>query len=145
MATGTEAAAAAGWITSKIVPALAGLFGGLSLAAFWTPEKLREKGKTAAVFIAGGVSVGVAFTFTGMAAAYLGIDPGELDKVIAVAYGLGFGSMAILNWVAKFIERRENMDILQVADEVSSRRKSPAARAPRKAAAKKATSGRGKK
>ena len=42
-----------GFLIDKLAPALGGLFGGLSLAMFWTPEKLQEKGKVASVFIAG--------------------------------------------------------------------------------------------
>ena len=45
-----------GFLIEKLAPALGGLFGGLSLAMFWTPEKLQEKGKVASVFIAGGIS-----------------------------------------------------------------------------------------
>lgn len=134
-----ESAAAATWITSKIVPTISGLFGGLTLAAFWTPEKLREKGKVAAVFIGGGVSVGASFAFTGMVADYLKITPGELDKIISLAYCLGFCSMAILNWVANFISSREKMDIMQVAEDVRHKTKAPAAsrsRAPSKPATK---------
>ena len=34
------------FLIEKLAPAIGGLFGGLSLAMFWTPEKLQEKGKT---------------------------------------------------------------------------------------------------
>lgn len=146
MATGTESAAAVGWIASKLVPALGGLFGGLGLAAFWTPEKLREKGKIAATFIAGGISVGAAFIFTGLAAAAIGIDPQDLDKVVALSAVIGVFSVAGLNWVANYIEKREHMDIGQVAREVrrdvSSVKSGTTARRraskPKTAAAKKA-------
>ena len=61
-----------GFLVEKLAPALGGLFGGLSLAMFWTPEKLQEKGKVASVFIAGGISAMAGFAFTAAVAGGVG-------------------------------------------------------------------------
>lgn len=116
--TGTETAAAGGWLIGKLAPALGGLFGGLSLAMFWTPEKLREKGKVASVFIAGGISAMAGFSFTGVVAMWLGVPPDKLDMVIGLAWFLGLSSIAIMNWLANYMAKREHMDIGEVAEDM---------------------------
>lgn len=121
--TGTETAAAGGWLIGKLAPALGGLFGGLSLAMFWTPEKLREKGKVASVFIAGGISAMAGFSFTGVAAMWLGVPPDKLDTVIGLAWFLGLSSIAIMNWLANYMAKREHMDIGEVAEDMQKSRR----------------------
>lgn len=140
--TGTETAAAGGWLIGKLAPALGGLFGGLSLAMFWTPEKLREKGKVASVFIAGGISAMAGFSFTGVVAMWLGVPPDKLDMVIGLAWFLGLSSIAIMNWLANYMAKREHMDIGEVAQDIQQSRRrlqggAPVAE-PRKAPARKA-------
>jgi hypothetical protein len=107
-----------GFLIDKLAPALGGLFGGLSLAMFWTPEKLQEKGKVAAVFIAGGISAMAGFAFTGLAAERLGISSEKLDVLIGLAWVLGLGSIAVINWVSNYMVKREHMDIKEIADEI---------------------------
>jgi len=120
--TGSETAAAGGWLVGKLAPAIGGLFGGLSLAMFWTPEKLREKGKVASVFIAGGISAMAGFAFTGMTASYLGITGDKIDVIIGLAWLLGLCSVAVMNWIANFMSKREHMDIAEVAVEINQTR-----------------------
>ena len=132
--TGTETAAAGGWLIGKLAPAIGGLFGGLSLAMFWTPEKLREKGKVASVFIAGGISAMAGFSFTGVVATWLGIPSDKLDMVIGLAWLLGLSSIAIMNWIANYMARREHMDIGEVAEEISKTRQRLQSNTPRKRA-----------
>lgn len=122
MATGTETALAGGWLVGKLAPAVGGLFGGLSLAMFWTPEKLREKGKLASVFIAGGISAMAGFSFTGLAAEWMGIHPDKLDVIIGLAWALGLSSIAIMNWLANYMAKREHMDIGEVAEDMRAAR-----------------------
>lgn len=107
-----------GWLIEKLAPALGGLFGGLSLAMFWTPEKLQEKGKTAAVFIAGGISAMAGFAFTGIVAEKLSITSDKLDILIGLAWILGLLSVAIINWVSNYMIKREHLDIGEVAEEI---------------------------
>jgi hypothetical protein len=141
--TGGEAAGS--WLLGKLAPALGGLFGGLSLAMFWTPEKLREKGKIASVFLAGGISAMAGFALTGVVALQLGVDQQKLDLVIGLSWLLGLVSIAVMNWLANYMAAREHLDIAEVGHELNSARKGEAAtpiRAKprtRKPAAKKAT------
>jgi hypothetical protein len=111
---------AGGWLVEKIAPALGGLFGGLSLAMFWTPEKLREKGKVASVFLAGGISAMSGFALTGFVAINLGINQEKVDLVIGLSWCLGLSSVAFMNWISNFISKRQNLDILEVANEIKS-------------------------
>jgi hypothetical protein len=119
--TGGEAAG--GWLLGKLAPALGGLFGGLSLAMFWTPEKLREKGKIASIFIAGGISAMSGFAFTGIVALQLGIDQSKIDVIIGLSWGLGLLSIAVMNWLANFMAAREHLDIAEVGREINAARK----------------------
>lgn len=107
-----------GFLIEKLAPALGGLFGGLSLAMFWTPEKLQEKGKVASVFIAGGISAMAGFAFTGIAAEKLSIGSDKLDMLIGLAWILGLLSVAVINWVSNYMVKREHMDIKEIADEI---------------------------
>ena len=107
-----------GFLIEKLAPAIGGLFGGLSLAMFWTPEKLQEKGKTAAVFIAGGISAMAGFAFTGIAADKLGVSSDKLDMLIGLAWILGLCSVAVINWVSNYMVKKEHMDIQEIANEI---------------------------
>ena len=107
-----------GFLIEKLAPAIGGLFGGLSLAMFWTPEKLQEKGKNAAVFIAGGISAMAGFAFTGIAADRLGVSSEKLDMLIGLAWVLGLLSVAVLNWVSNYMVKKEHMDIQEIANEI---------------------------
>ena len=104
----------------KLAPALGGLFGGLSLAMFWTPEKLREKGKIASIFIAGGISAMAGFSFTGIVAVQIGIDPQKIDIIIGLSWALGLLSIAVMNWIANYMARREHLDIAEIGREIKS-------------------------
>ena len=111
-----------GFLIDKLAPALGGLFGGLSLAMFWTPEKLQEKGKIASVFIAGGISAMAGFAFTGIVADKLSIGTDKLDMLIGLAWILGLCSVAVINWVSNYMVKREHMDIGEVAEEIKHKR-----------------------
>jgi len=111
-----------GFLIEKLAPALGGLFGGLSLAMFWTPEKLQEKGKVASVFIAGGISAMAGFAFTGIAAEKLNIGSEKLDVLIGLAWVLGMCSVAVINWVSNYMVKREHMDIGEIAEEIKHKR-----------------------
>lgn len=130
----SETVVAGGWLVSKLAPAIGGLFGGLSLAMFWTPEKLREKGTVASVFIAGGISAMAGFSFTHGVASYLGIVGDKIDVIIGLAWLLGLCSVAVMNWIANFMSKRENMDIAEIAEELNSTRKRIQGGTPRKRA-----------
>lgn len=113
-----------GFLIEKLAPAIGGLFGGLSLAMFWTPEKLQEKGKNAAVFIAGGISAMAGFAFTGIAAEKLNISSEKLDMLIGLAWVLGLCSVAVINWVSNYMVKKEHMDIQEIANEIKRKPRS---------------------
>ena len=119
--TGGEAAG--GWLLGKLAPALGGLFGGLSLAMFWTPEKLREKGKILSIFIAGGISAMAGFAFTSSVAVWLGLSSEKIDLIIGLAWFLGLLSIAVMNWVGNLMGKYEHMDIAEVAQKINAVRK----------------------
>jgi hypothetical protein len=108
---------------------------------FWTPEKLREKGKIASIFIAGGISAMAGFALTGIVAMQLGIDQQKIDLIIGLSWALGLLSIAVMNWLANFMAAREHLDIAEVGREMNAARKgeapTPIRAKPRKPAAKK--------
>ncbi len=126
--TGSEAAG--GWLVGKLAPAIGGLFGGLSLAMFWTPEKLKEKGKIASIFIAGGISAMSGFALTGLVAQWLGIDPQKIDIVIGLSWGLGLLSVVAINWWANTARTREHLDIAEIGREINEARKGQISKPP---------------
>jgi len=110
-----------GFLIEKLAPAIGGLFGGLSLAMFWTPEKLQEKGKIASVFIAGGISAMAGFAFTGIASEKLGVSSEKVDMLIGLAWVLGLVSVAVINWVSNYMVKKEHMDIQEIAKEIKQK------------------------
>ena len=116
--------------------AAAGLIGGLTLSVFWQPEKIRQHGALAAGAIVGGISVGGAFTLTGMVASNLGLDITNVDTAMGVGFCLGILIIALVNFLANFFAARENQDIIQVASELRNVRSSMAQK-PAKSAARK--------
>jgi len=148
--TGGEAVG--GWLLEKLAPSLGALFGGLTLAVFWTPAKLREKGKVASIFIAGGVSAMTGFALTGIVAIQLGIDQRQIDVIIGLSWALGVMSVAVMHWLANFMAAREHLDIAEVGRELSAARKGeqaqpirakPSARKPNATVATKRTKPQG--
>ena len=121
---------------SKAMSAAAGLIGGLTLSVFWQPEKIRQHGALAAGAIVGGISVGGAFTLTGMVASNLGLDITNVDTAMGVGFCLGILIIALVNFLANFFAARENQDIIQVASELRNVRSSMAQK-PAKSAARK--------
>jgi len=74
------------------------------------------------------------FSFTGVVATWLGIPSDKLDMVIGLAWLLGLSSIAIMNWIANYMARREHMDIGEVAEEISKTRQRLQNNTPRKRA-----------
>lgn len=133
------------WLLAKIAPTMAALFGGLSLVLFWTPAKLVQKGKIVSIFLAGALAATFGFAFTGAVAIWLGVQPTQLDYIVGLAWCLGFVSTAVFNWVANFISKRAEHDVLDVYVEVTNKLpgRKPAAITP--AAAKPTTKPAAKK
>jgi hypothetical protein len=110
------------WLLSKIAPTLAALFGGLAMVLLYTPTRLLEKGKIIAIFLAGAISATAGFSLTGVVAYYLGIEPTQVDVIVGIGWIIGFFSLAIFNLVANFFANRQEKDIVEVYEEVQSKR-----------------------
>lgn len=136
----STATAGTGFVVGKVLSALAGLIGGLSVSVFWQPEKIKQHGKLAAGAIIGGISVGGSFTLGGMVAKYLGMDFADMDTALGIGFVVGVASVGLINFIANFFDHREKDDILEVAKEVNKARKrvpaKPKPRIARKAASK---------
>jgi len=128
----STATAGTGFVIGKVLSALAGLIGGLSVSVFWQPEKIKQHGKLAAGAIIGGISVGGSFTLGGMVAKYLGMDFADMDTALGIGFVVGVASVGLINFIANFFDHRETDDILEVAHEVKqARKRSPAKTKPR--------------
>lgn len=114
----------------KALTGIAGFFGGLSISFFWQPKKLHQHGKLAAGAIIGGIAVAAAFALGGVVAKQLGVDINEADTALGIGYCIGVLSVGVISLVANFFDKRENQDILQVAQELKG--KKPPVRRKRK-------------
>ena len=94
------------------------MVGGVSLAVFWMPKALRRKRD----FIAGvsvcAISMSAALALTGGVIRFLDIPADDTESAITVGYAIGFASLAVIGWIANAFEKREDQDILEVANEV---------------------------
>jgi len=120
------------FVIGKGLSALAGLMGGLSIAALWQPQKLRRHGALAAGAIIGGMSVGGAVALGGMLAKWLGLDYADLDVVLGIGFLVGACSVGLINLLANFFDNHEGDDILEVAQEVNKARQTLTKKAPRR-------------
>lgn len=107
-----------GFLAGKLLSAIAGMIGGLSLSVFWQPEKIRQHGKLAAGAIVGGISVGGSVALGGMVAKYLGLEMDNMDTALGIGFMMGLVSVGVINFLANFFDKREGADILEVAREV---------------------------
>ena len=132
-----------GYFISKVALMVSGLFGGLSVAFFYQPSKLREKGKLTAGAIIGSIAVSTAFALGGVIAALMGVSLKDIDIALGLGWVIGLLSVGLVAMVANYLEKREHRDILEVVKEVKdvAQGKEPASRKPaaKRAPAKKAT------
>lgn len=127
-----------GYFLSKTAAAFAGLIGGLSISFFWQPKKLHQHGRLAAGAIIGSIAVASAFALGGLIAHFLGMDFQNIDIALGIGWTIGIVSVGLVAWVANFLEKRENKDILEVATEVKQAvRGAPAKKVPAKRVRKK--------
>lgn len=114
------------YLWGKIYASISALLGGLFMAVFFMPKKLSERGKLAAGVMVGGMSTTCGFIFVGILANVLGMDATQLDVGLPLGFIIGMMSLSVITWMSNFLSKRENADILDVIDEVKSRR--PAAK-----------------
>lgn len=110
--------AASGYIISKGAAALAALVGGLSVSFFYQPKKLHEHGKLVAGAIIGAIAVGAAFATGGLIAIHLGLNFEDIDIALGIGYLIGIMSVGLIAWIANFLEKREEKDLLEVIKEI---------------------------
>jgi hypothetical protein len=118
MAEPVTTTAAGGYLISKAAATFAALLGALSVSFFYQPKKLHEHGKLAAGAIIGGISVSAAFTLAGIIANQLGVDFSQVDNALGIGYLIGILSVGVIAWVANFLSKREDKDILEVVKEI---------------------------
>jgi drug/metabolite transporter (DMT)-like permease len=108
--------------TDKIIGAIAGFFGGVSLAFFWRPKALMGYGMLVAGAIIGAISVAASFVFSGIIVKSLGFED-DVDMILAIGYFVGMIATVMIMWIANFIKAREDKDIMQIAKEIKEQRK----------------------
>jgi hypothetical protein len=125
-----------GYVISKGAAALAGLFGGLSVSFFWQPQRLHQHGRLAAGAIIGGISVSASFALGGLIARWAGLNFSDVDVALGLGYAIGVMCVGVIAWVANFLEKRENDDIMEVVQEVRGNKTATPKKTLRKPAAK---------
>ena len=126
-----------GYVISKGAAALAGLFGGLSVSFFWQPQRLHQHGRLAAGAIIGGISVSASFALGGLIARWAGLNFSDVDVALGLGYAIGVMCVGVIAWVANFLEKRENDDIMEVVQEVRGNKTATPKKTVRKPAASK--------
>ncbi|WP_051931036.1 MULTISPECIES: hypothetical protein [unclassified Rahnella] len=106
------------FLLSQILASFAGLFGGLSLSFFWQPKRLHQHGPVSAGVIISSISVGAAFALGGLVSGWLGMNFNQAVNAMGLGYGLGVVSVGMIAWLANFFNRREDDDILEIAEEL---------------------------
>ena len=48
------------------------------------------------------------------------IDPQKIDIIIGLSWALGLLSIAVMNWIANYMARREHLDIAEIGREIKS-------------------------
>jgi hypothetical protein len=107
-----------GWLFEKLMFAVSSCFGAFGLAMFWTPVHLEKHSKLAQGCIIGGIAVGSSFALGGFILLHLGLNPEQIDSVTAVGFVVGVLSVAALNFLGNFFDRREDKDIVEIVSEV---------------------------
>lgn len=105
---------------TKLITGIAGLFGGIAIAIFWQPKKIKQHGMLGAGAIIGALSFGFSFAFGGIAAHFIGIDLANPDNAMAVGVVIGAIAVGIVSFVAAWLEKREGKDIGEVIKDAKS-------------------------
>lgn len=107
-----------GHIINKCLAGLAGMLGGFSLSVFWQPEKLRAQNRYIAGLIIGGIAVTASVALSGFVAMWIGFDLNNPDIALGLGYIIGALSVGVISFLANYFSRRENKDIVQIAEEL---------------------------
>lgn len=103
-----------GYLLSKIIPVVSGVFGGLTLSSFWMPKEIRKKGRFISIFLIAFISGGMSFAIGPVILNYLDLQSYNLNNIVAISYMTGALSLAVVNWIANFFIKNEKKDITEV-------------------------------
>jgi len=105
------------WISAKISSFIGGILGGLSILSYIPPKDTKE------AFMRGGVSVGFALMFAQPILLQVGLEvkPNELWMYeLGIAFLCGFVGYSVMNWVANFLAKNQDKDILEVGRDIKN-------------------------
>jgi hypothetical protein len=118
---------------SKLWYFIGGLFGAGAVGAFWQPKALQGYGKFSKGLIIGGIGAFAPVMVGGLIARHAGLDPYSADVGMAIGTVVGISIIGVIGFAAKFFQKREGMDILEVAQEVREATTTRKVKAPVKA------------
>ncbi len=110
--------AATGFAVSKIYYGISALFTGMVVMFMRKKPTLKNHGKAASGAIVGGISVGSGIIFGGALAVRMGMDPNDANTALAVGGAIGLFAVGIIALVANYLDKTEDKDVLQVAQEL---------------------------
>ena len=113
------------WIGAKISSFIGGILGGLSILSYIPPKDTKE------AFMRGGVSVGFALMFAQPILLSIGLEikPSDLWMYeLGISFLCGFIGYSVMNWVANFLAKNQNKDIMEVGRELKNPKKKIAKR-----------------
>lgn len=103
-----------GYLLSKIIPVVSGIFGGLTLSSFWMPKEIRKKGRIISILLIVLISGSMSFAFGPVILNYLNLESYNLNNIVAISYMTGALSLAVANWIGNFFIKNEKKDITEV-------------------------------
>jgi hypothetical protein len=103
-------------ISLKAVIATSGLAGGITVAGFYIPKRIAEKGIYFGGVIIGGSSIFTSMAFTEIIITKLGFDP--TIYAMPVSFIIGGISLFVLNAIGNWARKHENDDIIEVVKEI---------------------------
>lgn len=113
------------WISAKISSFIGGILGGLSILSYIPPKDVKE------AFMRGGVSVGFALMFAQPIFLQIGLEVQQNELWIyelGIAFLCGFVGYSVMNWVANFLAKNQNKDIMEIGREIKNPKKKRAKR-----------------
>lgn len=130
--------AALSFISNKLYYGLPALF--VSMVVLFLSKKpmLPGHGKAATGVIVGGTSVGCAVIFGGAIAVWFGMSPEDANISMAIGGGIGLSAFTIVKALVKYVDKMEDKDIVELAQEVKGAVKAVAGTPAKKVVRKRA-------
>jgi uncharacterized membrane protein len=108
--------AAFGGLSAKTIIGLSGLAGGVTIAGFYIPKKIAEKGLIVIGAIVSAVSIFTSIAFTEVIISKFGLNPEEYTTMIA--FVIGISSLFIINVISNYAAKHDNSTIDEVIDDI---------------------------